>query len=133
MPVGDAPNPKSREEVIESLGLYPAQAFDFVERGLCFTVDRMHGANSEGQERHVTGQDLCNGLRDYAILQWGMLAGTVLRRWHITSTFDFGKMVYAMIDGGLMHKRESDSLDDFREVYEFSAVFDEAYKIGCGL
>ncbi len=129
MPPADAPNPRSRQQIIDDLGLYPAEAFEFVERGLGFTVDRLHGQKSEGELRHVSGQDLCHGLRDYARLQWGMLARTVLKRWNINTTYDFGKIVYALVDGGLMHKQPHDSIDDFRDVYDFATAFDGEYKI----
>jgi uncharacterized repeat protein (TIGR04138 family) len=131
MPPADVPSPRTRQEIIDDLGLYPAEAFDFVERGLSYTVDRMHGGGAEGETRHVSGQELCHGLRDYALIQWGMLARTVLARWNITTTLDFGRIVYAMVEGGLMHKREEDSLDDFRNVYDFATAFDAAYKIEC--
>ncbi len=131
MPPADVPSPRSRQEIIDALGLYPAEAFDFVERGLSYTVERLHGASIQDEPRHVTGQELCFGLRDYALSQWGLLARTVLRRWNITTTLDFGRIVYALVDGGLMQKRPEDSIDDFRNVYDFATAFDEAYKIEC--
>jgi uncharacterized repeat protein (TIGR04138 family) len=79
----------------------------------------------------VSGQQLCEGLRMYAIEQWGMMAGTVLRRWNLRGTVDFGRIVFALVDGGLMHKTERDKLDDFRDVYDFDRAFDSgAYNIG---
>lgn len=129
MPSADVP--RSRQEIIEQLGLYPTEAFDFVERGLSYTVERLHGANAEGEARHVTGQELCHGLRDYALIQWGMLARTVLKRWNITTTMDFGRIVWALVEGGLMQKRDEDSIEDFRDVYDFATAFDADYKIEC--
>lgn len=44
---------------------YPPGAFEFVQQGLEFTVNRLHGqakAGSEPGSRHVSGQDLCMGL-----------------------------------------------------------------------
>jgi uncharacterized repeat protein (TIGR04138 family) len=85
----------------------------------------------EQSPRHVSGQQLCEGLRMYAIEQWGMMAGTVLRRWNLRGTVDFGRIVFALVDGGLMHKTERDKLDDFRDVYDFDRAFDSgAYNIG---
>ena len=60
-----------------------------------------------------------------------MLARTVLRRWNITSTLDFGRMVFAMVDGGLMQKTEEDSVEDFRNVYDFRNAFESDYHIPC--
>lgn len=120
----------SRQQVIERLGVYPPVAFEFVERGLSHTVQAIRSPTAADEERHVTGQELCRGLRDYAISQWGMLARTVLERWNITSTMDFGRIVYALIEGGLMQKRDEDSIEHFRNVYDFAQVFEADYKIG---
>lgn len=120
----------SRQQVIERLGVYPPVAFEFIERGLSHTVQAIRSPTAVDEERHVTGQELCWGLRDYAISQWGMLARTVLERWNITSTMDFGRIVYALIEGGLMQKRDEDSIEHFRNVYDFAQAFEADYKIG---
>ncbi len=112
--------------VAEDVGIYPIDAYQFVQLGLAFTSERIHGSDCdkrEIQDRHVTGQQLCEGLRDYAIDQYGMLAGAVMKHWRIENTFDFGQIVWAMVDSGLMAKREEDSLEDFRDVYDFEDVF----------
>ena len=72
----------------------------------------------------MTGQQLCEGLRDFAVQQYGMLARTVLNRWHIERTEDFGRIVFAMVEGGLMHATEGDSVRDFDHVFDFGAAFD---------
>ena len=98
MAAGEASDDKSLQEVVEELSLYPVEAFDFVQQGLAYTVNKLHGEKVDPSvNRHVSGQQLCEGLRDYALLQWGMLAETVLRRWNITTTFDFGKIVFALL------------------------------------
>ena len=71
----------------------------------------------------MSGQQLCEGLREYALQQWGYLARTVLRRWNITSTVDFGKIVFALVEIGQMQKTDDDTLDDFRNVFDFRAAF----------
>ncbi|MFI4917431.1 MAG: Minf_1886 family protein [Phycisphaerales bacterium JB060] len=79
---------------------------------------------SASQSRHVSGQELCLGLRSLAVEKYGLLARTVLRGWGLSTTEDFGKIVYAMVDTGLLRTSENDSLDDFRGVYEFDEAFD---------
>ena len=73
---------------------------------------------------HVSGQQLCMGLRSLAMEKYGLLAPTVLRGWGVRSTEDFGKIVYAMVDAGLLRTSENDSMDDFRGVYDFDEAFD---------
>ena len=120
---------KELEDVVRETGMYPIDAYYFVQQGLGFAVQRVHGPEKKGQNRHITGQQLCEGLREFAFEQWGMLARTVLGRWNIISTLDFGKIVYAMIDAEMLQRTDEDSLDDFRTVYDFKAGFDAGYKI----
>lgn len=105
---------------------YPPEAFQFVRDGLAHTVQMVHGqgAGVEDESRHVSGQQLCLGLRDYAQRRYGLLARTVLARWSIHATEDFGRIVFAMIDANLMRKRDEDTLDDFLDVYDFEEAFE---------
>jgi uncharacterized repeat protein (TIGR04138 family) len=117
-------------ELASDVGLYPPEAFEFIQQGLAFTVQQIHGPKASPKaKRHVTGQDLCEGLRQYAIGQWGFLARTVLRRWNITSTLDFGRIVFALIEVGQMQKTDDDTIDDFKDVYDFRTAFEGGYKI----
>ena len=77
--------------------------------------------------RHVSGRDLCWGLRDYALQRWGLLARTVLNSWRVEDTQDFGKIVFGFIDFDLMRKRPEDAVEDFHEVYSFREAFDEPF------
>jgi len=134
MPPTHEPGPlKSLDEIVEDLGLYPREAFKFVQAGLSHTVEKIHAdlADDPDASRHVTGQQLCEGLRDYALKEWGLLAGTVLRRWGIKSTYDFGRIVFALVDNKHMAKTDDDTIEDFRNVYDFKTAFDGAYKIEC--
>ncbi len=131
MPPAHDPAPKTLQQVVELVGVYPIDAFEFVHRGLAHTVAHIHGTApvEDPAARHVCGQQLCQGLREYALSQWGLMAKTVLQRWNITSTLDFGKIVFAMVDNGLMQKTDRDSLDDFRAVFDFNTAFDAGYRI----
>jgi uncharacterized repeat protein (TIGR04138 family) len=129
------PEPKkSLEEIVQEVGLYPIEAYEFIHSGLAYTVQKIHGEikdpkEAEKKNYHVTGRDLSEGLREFALLRWGMLARTVLRRWGITKTDDFGRIVFALVENGHMSKTERDTLDDFKNVYDFATAFDEAYRI----
>ncbi len=128
-PAEPAPPDKSLQEVVDEVGLYPMEAFDFVQQGLSYTVQKLHGEmKDEKVSRHVTGRDLCDGLREFALMNWGLLARTVLGRWNVRKTIDFGRIVFAIVDHHYMQKTENDTLDDFRDVFDFKAAF-ENYKI----
>jgi len=113
--------------------MYPPQAFDFVQRGLVYTVHKIHATTAPDASHHVSGEQLCLGLMEYAHLQWGLMAGAVLRQWNIYATVDFGRIVFAMVDNGFMQKTDDDSIDDFRNVYDFRSAFDSGYKIASTL
>ena len=113
------------EQMRRASGGFPAEAFQFVRDGLGHTVRVCHGDLGPDESRHVDGRDLCFGLKDYAIKRYGLLARTVLRRWGITRTEDFGRIVFAMVEAGLMRKTEEDSLQDFTQVYDFDEAFDD--------
>lgn len=124
MPQPSDQQPKTLKEIAAATR-YPIDAFQFVRRGLDFTVRRCHEHPemlAEG-ERHVSGNQLSLGLRDFAIEQYGLLAGLMLRRWRITGTEDFGQIVFSMVNGGMMQASPSDSLDDFRDGFDFAEAF----------
>ena len=108
----------------QKAGPYPQEAFQFVREGLQHTVKTIHGGDdTKTPDRHVNGQQLCLGLRDFAVLRYGRLARLVLSRWGITRTDDFGRIVFAMIDAGFMRKSDDDAFEDFQSVYEFDEAF----------
>jgi uncharacterized repeat protein (TIGR04138 family) len=74
-------------------------------------------------ERHVSGQELCEAARRYALQQYGYLAPTVLGSWGVQRTADFGEIVFNMIEIGQMRKTRRDKREDFHDVYDFSDAF----------
>jgi uncharacterized repeat protein (TIGR04138 family) len=111
------------QRIIREDGRYPFEAFDFLHRGLERSAQSTHGERVKGQPRHVSGGQLVEALRDLAIEMWGPLAATVLKRWNITSTRDFGEMVFLLVENDLMSKQEDDRIEDFDDVYDFDDVF----------
>jgi len=86
----------------------------------------------ESLNRHVTGQQLCLALRDLAIDKYGLMAGVVLGHWGVHRTNDFGRIVFALVDNGDLHKQPTDSIRDFDRVFDFREVFDRGYRIAPG-
>jgi len=96
---------------------YKADAYEFLLQGLEFTQKKLK------RNTHVSGAELSMGLKEYAINQYGALAGRVLSYWGINNTRDFGNIVFNMIENKLLSKTEEDSLADFDGVYDFKTVF----------
>ena len=74
-------------------------------------------------ERHLTGQQLCEAAKQYALQQYGYLARTVLGTWGIRTTADLGEIVFNMIKIGQMRKTRKDKREDFHNVYDFAEAF----------
>lgn len=125
------------QSIREQAQEFPDQAFQFVREGLSHTAKLIHGESGNDapghRPRHVSGQQLCLGLRDYALDRYGMLAGAVLRKWGVRKTEDFGTIVYGMIDRGEMRASPEDNYEDFRAVFDFDEAFgfDPAMRTTC--
>ena len=110
---------------ILATGPYPIEAYLFVKDGLNYAVQLVHDDPDSlpEAERHISGQQLCLGLREAAMDRYGLMAPVVLDHWHVRRTCDFGRIVFAMINAGLMTKTHRDSIEDFRSVYDFDEAF----------
>lgn len=109
------------DELVEREPRYHRDAYVFVLEAITYTQQKF------AVPRHVTGQQLLDGIREYAKEIYGPTARMVFTHWGATETLDFGRMVYGLIDTGHVSKRPEDSLEDFREYYDFKKVFEEQY------
>jgi len=102
---------------------YSREAYRFVQEGLEFTVQR------RGRRGHVSGKELLEGIRDLARDRFGLMARTVLNQWGVHSTSDVGEIVFNLVDAQVMSKQDSDTREDFANVYDFEEVFDHGTEI----
>lgn len=105
------------ERIHRSHPEFNREAYRFILNALERTV------KSLDNPRHITGQELSFGIRDFAIEEFGALAGTVLKYWGLNSTHDFGKVVFFLIEARLLGKTDEDTIDDFKDVYDFDEAF----------
>jgi uncharacterized repeat protein (TIGR04138 family) len=99
------------------------------ERGYLFVLATLEFAQGRlPARRHLSGGELAWAARDFALEQFGLLAPTVLAHWGITTTEDLGRIVFLLIDVGLLARQESDRLEDFDAVYDFAEVFRAGYR-----
>ncbi len=113
---------KNFEQIAKEDSRFNPQAIKFVYEGLSFTVKKI-----TVEPRHISGQTLCEGLRKLALEKWGRLAMLVLNTWGIKTTRDFGEIVYLMIRHKWMSAAETDTIDDFNDVFEFQTVFKDQF------
>lgn len=79
--------------------------------------------------RHVTGAELAWGCRDLALERFGLLSRTILECWGVTTTADYGRVVFTLVEIGLLSTQPGDREEDFHGVYDFVSAFDESYVI----
>ena len=91
------------------------------------TENRDGAPSTDDVANHVTGQDLSRAAKDWAVLQYGFMAKTVLAKLGLRRTRDFGDAVYNMIEVGLMSKTPEDSVEDFDDVFDLGAELDRAF------
>lgn len=128
------------KSIMENAGGYSPNAYAFIRDGLGHTVEMVHGPDAaamppseDDESRHVSGRELCLGLRDYALRRYGLLTKTVLNHWGLHDTEDFGKIVFALVDAGLMRKTDEDTIEDFQGVFDFDEEFSASLEDVIGL
>ncbi len=110
-------------DAITSNPRYRADAYVFVCEGVNFTCSRL------GERRDVSGRELIEGLCDLAVERFGFLAPTVLQHWGVTSTDDFGEIVFTLVEHGLLGKSARDSKEDFKNVLDLRKTLRERYRM----
>ena len=100
---------------------YAPEAYLFLHDGLMQTLKQVQ--EKEKKPRQISGAELAAGLRAYALEQYGPLALTVLNRWGVRTTRDFGEIVFLLLAAGLLGKTEEDKIEDFDDLYDFDDAF----------
>lgn len=98
-------------------------AYFFVRQALDATLKGLKKKESERPSNHVTGQELLDGIREFALEQYGPLTMTLLEQWNVRSCADFGDIVFNLVDYGVLGKTENDRPEDFNGGYDFKEAF----------
>lgn len=106
---------------------YHREAYLLVREALDYTQKRL-SATGKAEPRHVTGQELLSGIRDFALGLYGPMTKTVLSEWGIGACEDFGEIVFNMVDQGLLSKTETDSREDFKGGFDFDRAFLQPFR-----
>ena len=109
-------------------GRYSPEAFRFLFESLDHAVRLAGKENAEGTERHVTGQEVLQGMRAFASESFGPLAAQVWRSWGVENTMDWGRIVFLLVDEGMLKRQDDDDIEDFRDGFDFDRAFDADYE-----
>lgn len=110
------------EEILRNDTRYHHDAYEFIREALDFTI-KQHKKSNAGKERHINGKELLEGVRLYALDQYGPLACTVLQSWNICRCEDVGEIVFNMVDMSILKTTETDSREDFKKGFDFKEAF----------
>jgi uncharacterized repeat protein (TIGR04138 family) len=104
---------------------FDRKAYDFIRLGLDHTVKELKNKESgrTTRSRHVSGPELLEGLRVYALEQFGPLTKTVLESWGVRRCSDFGDIVFNLIEYNVFSKTDNDRREDFSDLYTFDEAF----------
>ena len=106
---------------------YDREAYFFLRSALDFTI-KLLSKPVEGPARHVTGGELLDGIRQYALHEFGPLTKTVLNEWGIHRCEDFGEIVFTLVNKGVLGKSDHDRKEDFAGGYEFETAFRKPFR-----
>jgi uncharacterized repeat protein (TIGR04138 family) len=101
---------------------YQREAYIFLRDALDFTTKQQKKAKGT-TVRHVSGPELLEGVRQYALKEFGPMVITVFESWGIRATEDVGHMVFNLINAGIFGKTDEDSIEDFKNIYDFQEAF----------
>jgi uncharacterized repeat protein (TIGR04138 family) len=118
------------EEVLEKIlakdSRYHREAYLFVREGLDH-AQKLISKTNKNEIRHVSGQELLAGIREYALGQYGPMTTMVLNEWGIRQCEDFGEIVFSMVEHGLLSKTDTDTREDFKGGYDFADAFHKPF------
>jgi uncharacterized repeat protein (TIGR04138 family) len=110
------------DSVVTNDPRYQRDGYIFLRDALDFTTKQQKKVKGVSV-RHVTGPELLDGVRRYAVKEFGPMVMTVFDSWGIRSCEDIGNMVFNLIGAGVFGKTEEDSIEDFKNVYDFEVAF----------
>ena len=117
--------PPTKHAPLTSQKYHPA-AREFLDHALRLSQKKFVKSS---EDAHISGRQLLEGIRELALKEFGMMTIPVFRHWGITTTEDFGRIVWELVERGDMRKTDTDQLSDFCGVYDFDDAFDRGYEI----
>ncbi len=115
------------DSIVATDSRYHRDAYVFLRDALDYTTKQQKKVKG-ASVRHVAGPELLDGVRQYALKEFGPMVVTVLSYWGIRCCEDIGHMVFNLIGAGIFGKTEEDSLEDFKSVYDFHAAFVQPFE-----
>lgn len=107
---------------------YARGAYYFLRQALDYSLKELHKRGELDKTNHLSGSQLLEGIRLYAIDQYGPMARPVLEYWGIKECRDFGNIVFNLVECKVLGKTDQDSVEDFAGGYKFSSAFEKPFR-----
>jgi uncharacterized repeat protein (TIGR04138 family) len=114
-------------QIVQDDSRYHEHGYLFIREALDFTIQALNKP-TEGPSRHVSGAELLEGIRQFALQEYGPMARRVLLSWGINRCEDIGEMVFNLVDKGILGKTENDTRADFGGGYDFDEAFNLPFR-----
>ena len=114
------------EAMLKRDSRFHRDAYLFVREGLDFTQKKV-AKDTKKTPRHVSGQELLEGIREYALAQYGPMTLMVFEEWGVHRCEDFGEIVFNMVENGILSKTPNDTREDFKGGYDFQKTFRDPF------
>jgi uncharacterized repeat protein (TIGR04138 family) len=101
---------------------FAVDAYHFVQEGLNHTLKSLKRGGQHAH-RHVSGQELLHGIREFALKEYGPMSKAVLNEWGLKTTDDIGQIVFNLVNASVLGKNDTDSPNDFKNVFTFDDAF----------
>jgi uncharacterized repeat protein (TIGR04138 family) len=105
---------------------YAVEAYEFVSKAVVFTMLTL--GRDKTPDHHISGQELLDGFKRYAIQEFGPMAGEIMKSWGFSNSLDVGNVVFNLVNRKLLGKTENDSISDFKSGFDFEKAFSEPFK-----
>lgn len=109
------------EKIVTEDPRFSPEAYEFISDAVLFTTEQL--LRNGNKKRHISGKELLEGIKDFAISEFGPLANEVLVNWGIKDSISIGHIVFNMVDNQLLGSSEEDTIDDFKDGFDFESTF----------
>lgn len=112
----------SLKQILAEDPRYQANAYYFLREALNYTLKRAKKHKTKAI-RHVSCADLLEGIRRYALQEYGPVSKTVLNTWGVFTCEDFWYIISNLEKKGVLKLSKEDSIIDFENGYDFHSAF----------
>ena len=108
------------EKIIQKDLRYSSDAYEFINDAVLFTIQKHEQID---QPRHISGSELLDGVREFALREFGPMAYDVFCEWGIMDGLAVGNIVFNMIEQNILSRSNEDSIKDFQSAIDFKIAF----------